>query len=167
MAPLSTVDIIVEHIVASLAALPKRPMFVALQGPQGSGKTYTTSRVAEALGSASVRTATLSIDDLYLPHDGLVELAATHPHNGLLHGRGQPGTHDVPLGARILDSLKAINDTGETVRIPAFDKSQFNGEGDRAPEAEWTPVNGPLDVVLLEAGVSASTRKGQKISRGL
>ena len=97
-----------------------------------------------------MRTATLSIDDLYLSHDGLVELAATHPHNGLLHGRGQPGTHDVPLGARILDSLKAINDTGETVRIPSFDKSQFNGEGDRVPKTDWTPVNGPLDVVLLE-----------------
>ncbi|VDB95937.1 unnamed protein product [Peniophora sp. CBMAI 1063] len=150
MTSLNAVDIIVEHILTNLAALPQRPLFVALQGPQGSGKTYTTSRVAKALESASVRTATLSIDDLYLPHDGLIALASSHPDNGLLHGRGQPGTHDVPLGARVLAALKSINHSGQNVRLPSFDKSQYNGEGDRVPEADWTPVKGPLDVVLLE-----------------
>lgn len=150
MSPSSTVDVIVEHIRTNLAALPQRPLFVALQGPQGSGKTYTASRVAKALEDSSVRTATLSIDDLYLPHDGLVALASSHPDNSLLHGRGQPGTHDVTLGARVLAALRSINETGETVRLPAFDKSRHGGEGDRVSESAWTPIKGPLDVVLLE-----------------
>ncbi|ETW74890.1 hypothetical protein HETIRDRAFT_14326, partial [Heterobasidion irregulare TC 32-1] len=128
------------------------PLFVAIQGPQGSGKTFLTQHIAAALSEDSLRVAMLSIDDLYLSHADLAALADAYPSNSLLHGRGQPGTHDIDLGISIMLRLKSINapSRSEVVKIPFFDKSLFNGEGDRIPEAEWTLVKGPLDVVLLE-----------------
>lgn len=125
---------------------------VAVQGPQGSGKTYLTTRLRDLLVAAphSLSVAVLSIDDLYLPHDGLVALAQANSDNRLLRGRGQPGTHDVPLGSDILRKLKRINDfgPGEEVVLPGFDKSLHGGEGDRVPEG--TVVRAPLDVVIFE-----------------
>jgi D-glycerate 3-kinase len=131
------------------------PLFVGVQGPQGSGKTFLTSRLCSLLADLpySLSVAVLSIDDLYLPHTGLTALAEAHPRNRLLHGRGQPGTHDVALGRAILTALKAINDVAGTdgpgeVSLPVFDKSLFDGAGDRAVEAR--AVSGPVDVVVLE-----------------
>ncbi|EJD08061.1 P-loop containing nucleoside triphosphate hydrolase protein [Fomitiporia mediterranea MF3/22] len=142
-------------------------LFVAFQGPQGSGKTFLTSHLHKALSAPphNLSVAVLSIDDLYLPHDGLVHVARTHPNNRLLAGRGQPGTHDVPLGTRLLEELSAINDNlylssesggsekdgadRKEVRFPFFDKSLYDGEGDRV--ADGGPiVRPPLDVVLFE-----------------
>jgi D-glycerate 3-kinase len=154
-------DTIFHHIDFHLPIHPNSsgtsfPIFVALQGPQGSGKTSVTERVKEMLSEAnedhaSYRVATLSIDDLYLPHAQLNALASAHPDNPFLRGRGPPGTHDIQLGLSLLRSLKDINRSrADNIRIPRFDKSLFNGEGDRLPESEWTPVQGPLDVVLLE-----------------
>ncbi|KAI0035455.1 P-loop containing nucleoside triphosphate hydrolase protein [Vararia minispora EC-137] len=147
---MSVLELVLEHIHSNLSWQQARPLFVAFQGPQGSGKTYVTEHAASALRRESLRVATLSIDDLYLSHDGLVALADAHPKNGLLHGRGQPGTHDIPLGARVLRALKRINETLEAVRLPAFDKSQFSGEGDRVLEDHWTIIQPPVDVVILE-----------------
>ncbi|KAI0302362.1 P-loop containing nucleoside triphosphate hydrolase protein [Multifurca ochricompacta] len=155
-------SIIFEHIYAHIpipnpsTSKTSSPLFVALQGPQGSGKTFLTEHVKNLLSleterHPAFRVATLSIDDLYLPHANLKELASANPKNALLRGRGQPGTHDIELGLSLLHSLKEINLTqGDNVRIPRFDKSLFDGEGDRLPECEWTFVQGPLDVVLLE-----------------
>jgi len=133
------------------------PLFVGVQGPQGSGKTFLTSRLRSLLADPphSLSVTVFSIDDLYLPHTGLTALAEAHPRNRLLHGRGQPGTHDVALGRSILMGLKAINDGAGTgtggpgeVSLPMFDKSLFDGAGDRVPEA--SVVRGPIDVVVLE-----------------
>ncbi|KAI0753104.1 P-loop containing nucleoside triphosphate hydrolase protein [Daedaleopsis nitida] len=128
------------------------PLIVGVQGPQGSGKTFLTSILRDTLQAAPhhLSVAVLSLDDLYLPHEGLVALAQAHPENPLLKGRGQPGTHDVPLGTGVLNKLKQINvpSTEEpSVELPSFDKSLFNGEGDRAPGALVRP---PVDVVLFE-----------------
>jgi D-glycerate 3-kinase len=155
--------LIYHHIVAH-ASVPypscsrlSSPLFVALQGPQGSGKTVVTERIRALLTDntdkehGAFKVATLSIDDLYLPHAQLKALASTHPENPLLQGRGHPGTHDTALGLSLLRSLKGINRSpANNVRIPRFDKSLFGGEGDRLPESEWTSIHGPLDIVLLE-----------------
>jgi len=152
---------IFHHIYVQLRDLPSGsktsfPIFVAIQGPQGSGKSSVTERVKEMLSEAnedhaSYRVATLSIDDLYLPHAQLNALASAHPDNPFLRGRGLPGTHDIQLGLSLLRSLKDINRSrADNIRIPRFDKSLFDGKGDRLPESEWTPVQAPLDVVLLE-----------------
>jgi D-glycerate 3-kinase len=149
--------IIFQHIYVHLPSESGiSPVFVALQGPQGSGKTSVAERVKEMLSEdnedhAPYRVATLSIDDLYLPHAQLNALASAHPDNPFLRGRGPPGTHDIQLGLSLLRSLKDINRSrADNIRIPRFDKSLFDGEGDRLPESEWTPVKAPLDVVLLE-----------------
>lgn len=126
-------------------------LFVAVQGPQGSGKTFLTSTLRNALTSPphSLSVAVLSIDDLYLPHAELVALARANPHNGLLQGRGQPGTHDVKLGTQILTQLKHINEISSSpVQVPSFDKSLFSGEGDRATTG--MAVSRPVDIVILE-----------------
>ena len=126
-------------------------LFVAVQGPQGSGKTFLTSSLRDALTSTprSLTVAVLSIDDLYLSHAELIALARDNPHNRLLQGRGQPGTHDVKLGTQILTQLKHINELDSPpVQIPSFDKSLFSGEGDRA--ATGMTVCRPVDVVILE-----------------
>ena len=145
-----------DHVLRQLALHRERgatsPLFVAVQGPQGSGKTYLTTRLQETLTSKphSLSLVVLSIDDLYLPHDQLVAVARAYPDNKLLQGRGQPGTHDVKLGAEILTQLKRINEftpRNSLTHIPRFDKSLFEGEGDRV---EGTSVTGPIDVVILE-----------------
>lgn len=144
-------DQLTLHRASSLNS--RSPLFVAVQGPQGSGKTFLTTQLKESLSQApnALSVVVLSIDDLYLPHDRLVAVAQTRPENRLLQGRGQPGTHDVPLGTEILTCLKRINNPehrDDTVHIPKFDKSLHGGEGDRVPEG--TTICGPVDVVILE-----------------
>ncbi|KAH9834062.1 P-loop containing nucleoside triphosphate hydrolase protein [Rhodofomes roseus] len=148
-----------QHVLSQLTRFRSRfpegqrssPLMVAVQGPQGSGKTFITSRLRNALTASphSLSVAVLSIDDLYLPHDSLVGLAAANPDNGLLQGRGQPGTHDVTLGSDILRKLKRINDSADEAEVafPSFDKSLYDGEGDRVAGAT---VRAPLDVVIFE-----------------
>ncbi|BGP18351.1 hypothetical protein JCM10213_008523 [Rhodosporidiobolus nylandii] len=130
-----------------------RPLVLGVQGPQGSGKSYLASLLPSVLSrpeNGSLRTATLSLDDLYLPHSGLQAVAAANPSNALLKGRGQAGTHDLPLGLKVLRALKAGGE--EPVRIPVFEKSLNSGEGDRLPEEEWVRAKNPqeVDVVVLE-----------------
>lgn len=131
---------------------PNKPLIVGVQGPQGSGKTYLTTILRDELISPpnNLSVALISLDDLYLPHSELVRVADGHPLNPLLQGRGQPGTHDVSLGTKILDSLRRINEPEAegTVSIPIFDKSLHSGEGDRIQKT--TVVNRPLDVIIVE-----------------
>ncbi|KDQ20028.1 hypothetical protein BOTBODRAFT_27441 [Botryobasidium botryosum FD-172 SS1] len=144
-----TLSRITEHLVALVAARrTAAPLFVALQGPQGIGKTTITRALATI---TSLRVAVVSLDDLYLPHHALQRVHEAAKHNKLLSGRGQPGTHDLPLAADILQRLHGINSPGaNVVRVPVFDKSLHNGQGDRLPEAQATEITGLLDVVVLE-----------------
>ena len=101
-----------------------------------------------------IRAVVLSTDDLYLPYEGLKALETSNPENGLLHGRGLPGTHDVPLGARVLEDLKRINDkstqtsSARRVSVPRFDKSAHGGYGDRMSESR--EIQAPIHIVMLE-----------------
>jgi D-glycerate 3-kinase len=92
----------------------------------------------------------LSIDDLYLPHPQLVQLAQSQPSNPLWQGRGLPGTHDVELGVKVLTALK---NGAQELEIPRFDKSLHDGQGDRLPmDGSGIMINQPppIDVVILE-----------------
>ncbi|KDR75700.1 hypothetical protein GALMADRAFT_68525 [Galerina marginata CBS 339.88] len=147
---MSSLELVAQYVLEKLQE--KRPLFVAIQGPQGSGKSFLSSRLQSYLEATphTLRVAVLSIDDLYLPHDDLVSLAASNPENFLWQGRGQPGTHDVDLGVQILSALKAGNNV---VELPRFEKSLFEGEGDRLPiDGSGPVVTQPptLDVVILE-----------------
>jgi pantothenate kinase-related protein Tda10 len=90
----------------------------------------------------------LSLDDLYHTNAGLKKLAARHPEVKLLHGRGQPGTHEIDLATSVLEAVSRINESGVSVDLPIFDKSLYGGEGDRSQESVL--VEGPLDVFILE-----------------
>jgi len=170
----ATLQHICSHVLHHLArhrqltaARPIPPLFVGVQGPQGSGKSYLSNRLKQVLSGPphSLSVVVLSIDDLYLPHDGLVALAHAHPQNALLKGRGQPGTHDVKLGTKILHQLQRINEENSSeVNLPIFEKSLHGGEGDRLQET--VVVHGPVDVVVMEGwclGFYSST--GEEIDR--
>lgn len=133
---------VVEHYWRPLAdhllINPKRPLVVGINGAQGSGKTTLSRFLALLLAEKGLRTATLSLDDLYLTRSERLALAKEkHP---LFATRGVPGTHDMALGQTILDALLA----GQPTTLPRFDKAT----DDRA--AEGVTVDGPVDVILIE-----------------
>ena len=135
----------------------RTPFVLALTGLQGSGKTTWTTELVRLLNDKyNLRTINVSLDDFYLPHDGLVRVCEENADNKLLQMRGQPGTHDTVLAREFLDSLSqpADNDGRSEVLIPAFDKSQFHGEGDRVPRENWERVHvsptAGIDVLVLE-----------------
>lgn len=91
----------------------------------------------------------LSLDDIYLPHTGLITVAEKYASNRMLQGRGPPGTHDLDLGTKVLRQLSQINAVdSQSVDLPIFDKSLFNGRGDRIEAVKR--VEGPVDIVLFE-----------------
>ena len=148
---MTAVEFAVSHILGQLTE--QRPLFVALQGPVGSGKSYLSAELQKYFSAPPhlLHVAVFSIDDLYLPHGDLVSLAAAHPHNILWQKRGQPGTHDIDLGVKTLSALKAGD---HKVELPQFDKSLFAGGGDRLPVGddriivvEQPPL---LDIVIVE-----------------
>ena len=111
---------------------------VAIAGAQGSGKTTLARILTQELMNRGVRAVVCSLDDFYLPRVGRLELSRTvHP---LLQTRGVPGTHDVDLCVRVLDSVARA-----PTPMPRFDK----GMDDRVERSRW-PVEGPADVVVIE-----------------
>ena len=111
-------------------------------------------------------TVVLSIDDLYLPHSKQEALAKAHPDNPLVQHRGQPSTHDVELGQELFTALARRK---TNIKVPSYDKSQFNGAGDQRPESEWPIINAegepPVEVVVFEGwcvGFRALSDEGVK-----
>lgn len=123
------------------------PIIVGLTGLQGSGKTTWAKSLVRILNEKHGFTSiTVSLDDFYHCHDELVRLRDSDPQNLLLRTRGQPGTHDETLAQDFFLSLTR----SESVRIPSFDKSWFNGDGDRTPQSSWPVVSRSPDVVVFE-----------------
>ena len=145
-------DTLIRPILSFIDSLkPKSrssPLVLGVSGPQGSGKTTLVNELVNQLSlrSSAFRVVSFSIDDIYLPHGELVTLAKAHPDNKLLQHRGEPGTHDVELGVETLESLLA----GKPTPIPSYDKSKFDGQGDRVPSSEWMVAQPPFDVILFE-----------------
>lgn len=133
-----SLDLILKAVLGWLSN-GKRPLVVGICGAQGSGKSTLARHLSEELEDLGHRTVILSLDDLYLPHDARQALAdKVHP---MFATRGVPGTHDVSLGLRVLDALKA----GKPVRLPRFDKAADNP----LSESEWSLVEA-ADVILFE-----------------
>lgn len=129
-------DLLAEHQNSA-----GRALLVAVNGSQGSGKSTLCDYLCAYLEAEhQLSCLALSLDDFYLTAPQRRQLAIdVHP---LFATRGVPGTHDMGLLSRTLDSLLA----GEATRIPRFDKAI----DDRVPEADWEQVEAGVQIVLLE-----------------
>lgn len=122
------------------------PLVVGINGAQGAGKSTLFNLLEVILDEGfGLKVVGLSIDDLYRTRRDREQLAeAVHP---LLKTRGVPGTHDVKLGIELIKTLKReFARTGQSVKIPAFDKSI----DDRCPSALWQEWNDNADIIVLE-----------------
>jgi D-glycerate 3-kinase len=131
---------------SSLVQQQRRGAFVlGINGAQGSGKT-TINHILQLILRAGFnkKVVGFSIDDLYDTYERRLEKGKEiSPILARIRG---PGTHDLDLGIDILDRLIE----GETTRIPRFDKSLANNQGDRVPESGWLEVTEAQDIVLFE-----------------
>lgn len=113
------------------------PMILGLCGAQGSGKSTLAEGLQSRMAARGVRTAILSLDDLYL--DGAARAALAIEVHPLLRTRGVPLTHDVARGIALIDGLRA----GQPVTLPRFDKARDE------PAADTAPVDG-IDLLIFE-----------------
>lgn len=131
-----------------------RPVLLALNGCQGSGKTTVSDFLCASFEAEyGLHTVALSLDDFYLTRAQRQTLSISV--NPLLITRGVPGTHDMPLLrqtlAQLLDAQRS-----EPVAIPRFDKAT----DDRRPSADWDRINQVVHIVVLEGwcmGAQAQT----------
>ena len=126
----------------------RAPLVLGISAPQGCGKSTLCEQLESLFEYKGLRAASVSIDDFYLTREDHVKMSGKHAGNRILETRGNAGTHDVKLGTKTLRALKA-GDSG-TIALPRYDKSAFQGKGDRADPTTWPTVEGPVDVVLFE-----------------
>jgi D-glycerate 3-kinase len=127
-----------------------RPIIIGISGLQGSGKSTWASRIVDVLEvQHELHAITISLDDVYKRHDDLIAQRDQDPENKLYRTRGQPGTHEEQLAADFFQELRNYEGNSE-LKIPSFDKSKFNGEGDRAPVSDWPTITRKPDVVVFE-----------------
>lgn len=126
----------------ALVARPatRRPLVLGICGAQGSGKSTLARALIQECEGRGLRTAVLSLDDLYLSRQHRRALAEqVHP---LFETRGVPGTHDVALGLELFAAL----DRAEPHPLPRFDKAT----DEPAPRAGRPFAPGSLDVLVFE-----------------
>lgn len=117
-----------------------RPLIQGILGAQGTGKTTLAKVLATILETWGYPTLQFSIDDLYKTYADRQQLKQENPE---LIWRGPPGTHDIELGIQVLEQVQNQN---FPVAVPRFDKSLWNGEGDRvSPQLIST-----AEIVLFE-----------------
>lgn len=135
----SILDGLILPMASWLVSRP-RPYVLGICGAQGTGKSSFARLLAHLLESVGLNIAVMSLDDFYLTRAERLDLAAQV--HGLFATRGVPGTHDVALARRTLDQLLA----GDSCVLPRFDKLR----DDRSAPAQFTPVRGPVDLILFE-----------------
>ena len=118
------------------------PLFVGVNGCQGSGKSTLSAYIASYIESYTDLTVeVLSLDDFYYGAEHRLVLAqTTHP---LLKTRGVPGTHNISHLSQVLRDIKSQK-TG--VDIPRFNKATDNPH----PQEKWTRTEKIIDIVLME-----------------
>jgi D-glycerate 3-kinase len=118
-----------------------KPTFIGINGCQGSGKsTLADYAITYLQKQHALSVVAISIDDFYYgKHARQVLATEVHP---LLAVRGVPGTHDIQQALQVFAALL----TRQPCRIPRFDKA----EDDTMPEAQWTSIDQPVDVIILE-----------------
>ena len=173
---MSTLESNIQRVFETL--LPKilarhqsssNPIVLGITGLQGSGKSTWATKVVQLLRSHHLCTVAISLDDFYKTHNNLVEQRVHNPENNLYRTRGQPGTHDEKLAEQF---FKEIREYKGPLRVPSFNKSKFNGEGDRAPQSEWPTITSKPDVIVFEGWCVGfrpltSSEVEQKLVQGL
>ncbi len=119
-----------------------RPLVQGILGSQGTGKTTLAKVLTLILSQLNYCTIGLSLDDLYKTYAERQQLQSIDPR---LIWRGPPGTHDIELGIKVIDQLRQPI-SNQQVAIPRFDKSLWNGAGDRTNPEQVSNI----DIVLLE-----------------
>jgi len=133
--------IVTDALVAAKGASSRGPLFIALSGCQGSGKSTLSHYLSIYFQQNHLTCVVLSLDDFYKSKAERQALSiSTHP---LLKTRGVPGTHDAELMRNTLTSLKL----GKLpCALPRFDKSI----DDLVPRECWDSVTEPVDIVIFE-----------------
>ena len=128
--------------LAKARSKSSRTLIQGILGGQGTGKSTLCEILKSILNYLGFSVANLSIDDLYLTHFQRQELRKQDPR---LIWRGPPGTHDVNLGLSVMEECLQ-GETDCEILMPRFDKSAYNGSGDRTnPQAVAKP-----DILLFE-----------------
>lgn len=110
-------------------------------GSQGTGKTTLTTILTLIIKALDYSSISISLDDFYKTYSERKELQKIDPR---LIYRGAPLTHDLNLALNLFNSLENKNTT--EILIPRFDKSAYNGIGERA---DFEKINKP-DIILFE-----------------
>lgn len=119
-----------------------RPFIQGILGGQGTGKTTLAAVLRLIFTHLGYRSLSLSLDDLYKTY---AERQRLQQQDSRLIWRGPPGTHDVDLGLQVLEQLRSPHRT-EPILVPRFDKSAWQGAGDRTTPERVDDV----DIVLFE-----------------
>ncbi len=135
---------IVLPLIRSLPLPQKgKPLLVALQGGQGTGKTTVARFLKKALHDLGYRVEAFSLDDFYKSNTARKKLSQQYKHNPFYQiSRGMPGTHRLSLLRAALQAIKA----GRSFTLPRFDKSLHHGQGDILPSVKVPPV----DIAIFE-----------------
>lgn len=117
------------------------PLVVGILAGQGTGKSTLVNLLTQILNDEfQLQAVCLSLDDLYLTYADRLQLQAQDPR---LIWRGPPGTHEINLGLRLIQQIRAQQ---FPVFLPQFDKSLHQGAGDRTTSLEIQAA----DIVLFE-----------------
>lgn len=126
------------------------PLMIGISAPQGCGKTTVVESLEHLFEECGCRAAGVSMDDFYLTAADQAATAEKYKGNFLLELRGNAGSHDLSLAEATLKSLKGLTASGDTVKLPRYDKSAGGGRGDRMGVDKWPVAEGPLDICLFE-----------------
>ena len=141
---------VADRVTEKKKRFPNQAYGLAINGGQGTGKTTKAGFLKVILEVLGYKAVTFSTDDFYKTHEELQKLKQRNP---VYRSRGPPGTHDIKKLKEVIDALK----NRKATKIPKYDKSAYNGEGDREPEEKWEVVPEGIDIFIVE-GAQAGLR---------